>query len=122
MDEVTVLWEALTPPDRTNVVYKEVAGKTQSETAGDRRFEWNIPTRLGPVIEGPNEASAEYECSAVLRLSSGGRSPKTLRDAAIKEARLFQREVETQTSWTDSNIIEPVPLQWEVELDEEQVL
>lgn len=100
-DQISTQWEALTPPDRTSVLYAETEARAQKRgDAGDRTFAFQIPERMPPSGEfGTTSSTVEWLCSGVLRLSQAGRSERELVDAIATEGNLLARSVERTSSW-----------------------
>lgn len=99
MNTISTLFEAATPPDRTNVTYHEVDGRNFLKgTAGDRTFMFGLPTRLLPRGErGAVLTQVEWELPIYIRFSSAGRSQQTRVDSAANEINLLMRTIESLT-------------------------
>lgn len=100
MSNISTLWEALTPPDQTNVSYAENDHKRSFKgAAGHRVFEWGLPPRLGVTAHAGSIRQVEYELTAMLRLSSSGKTTSTLADRVANETNLLMGAVENASSW-----------------------
>lgn len=99
-DSIATLWEATTPPTRTNVTYERLVDKHLNlGVAGDRTFRFTA----GRIADMPSQHTGWtdrlWDFSAILRLSSAGRGLDEMNDAIENESTLLFRRVELNTSW-----------------------
>lgn len=118
-DQIAETWEALTPPDRTTVLYRQVTGRSnrRGATSSDRTFRFLLPVREEPVGQfGPSVTHVRWTLRAEVTLSQGGRSTTSLFDASANESNLLARSIEMTSTWP-TNVIGVV--QGSVEITED---
>lgn len=101
MTQIADDWEALTPPDRTSVVYHESDARAMlTGSAGDRGFVFGLATRVVPSGEfGAALTQVTWTFDIMVRFSGSGRSMSARSDAVAREINLLCRSIETRASW-----------------------
>lgn len=101
-DSITTLWEATTPPDRTETGYKRLVEiGVNLGVAADRSFRFK-PGRIERIVSqsGGGWTDREWNFEAELRLSHVGRGHDEMNDAIENEANLLFRQIEVNDSWS----------------------
>lgn len=105
-DRIETIWEALTPPDNTEVGYLRVDTKTIPEgTSGHRKFYFETE-RVGVTGEaGTSMTETMWGLVAWLRLAQEGRTNRTFWEAINNEGNLLCRTVEIEPFSSVSGMI-----------------
>lgn len=112
-DRIETDWEATTPPNRTNVTYHRVTGKTVEDgLAADRSFWFEIQPDGRTINSENSDASyVVWKFLARLMLTAAGRGVEDLNEAVANEGNLLCRQVENRTAWP-AGVWEVQPPRW----------
>jgi hypothetical protein len=112
-DAISTLWAATTPPDRPEVSYARITGRTQRDGGHAGRCFWFEPSRrlrvesqaVGPT--GPMVSYVRWEFRPVLRLSASGRGIDDLEEAIANEANLLVNRIAAQgDAWRPTGVLD----------------
>lgn len=94
---ITTDWEALTPPDRTDVLYARVDGPdTYEGGSGDRVFWFEIAGGDAQAERGSAMTEYEHFVTAKVRLESGAYNRTDFEARIVNEAILLMRAVDVR--------------------------
>lgn len=123
-DTIEAMVAALTPPDRTAVVYALYNGRGEPDgESADRVFWFGVPTRAAPMAErGAALTQIEWSIDFRCRLSANPHNRTTLIDAVANESILLRRAFDNRaTSW-GSGVLEIIAGDATTELDQQDVI
>ena len=109
LDQIDALWEALTPPDRTDVTYHSIANRVLSTGAsGDRSFYPDPSPSSEPTAEaGVDATQVWWDAPYRLRLQQSGLTRGAAARAVANEVALLSRAVMKVSSWP-ANVLDVV--------------
>lgn len=102
IDTIKTVIIALTPPDRTAVLYAAYNGRGEPDGEfSDRVFWFTVPSRAIPIAErGAALTQIEWLLDMRIRLSANPHSAETLAKAVANEGILLRRAFDKRsTSW-----------------------
>lgn len=110
LDRIEALLEALTPPDRADVLYEAYEGQVdgQSGESQDRVFWFEGPTAGEPLLEAGAITVVEYTVELHVRLSSAPHDAKTFPRAIADESAAIRRELDANTTWGAAGVQEVI--------------
>lgn len=96
-------WEALTPPDRTDVPYRQLDGRNPRRgTSGHRKFMFEPPVQTTPLMEhGGGGVLVEWSLVYQVRFDGAGLDMAEHFEAVGTELNLLARTLDAIETWPE---------------------